>query len=253
MGALHEGHLSLVRAARAGADRVVVSIFVNPTQFGPREDYRRYPRPRARDRLLLQRAGVHLLWEPRVDDLYPQPDRTRVRVQELDRFMEGAARPGHFEGVATVVLKLLNVVGPDVLWLGQKDAQQARILEQMCRDLHLTVRIRRGPTVREADGLACSSRNVYLKPEERAQAPGLSRGLAAALRALRGGERSAAGLKAAVRQVWRAYPRLREEYIEVADADSLVPVSRVQGRVMIAVAARLGKTRLIDNLEWEPR
>src|SRR6185503_1597003 len=147
----------LVRRARAGADRVVASIFVNPLQFGPGEDYRAYPRPAARDRLLLAREGVDLLWKPRVQDLYPEPDLARVRVQGLGEVLEGAARPGHFEGVATVVLKLLHVVAPDEMWLGQKDAQQARVLEQMCRDLHLPVAVRRAPTVREADGLARSS------------------------------------------------------------------------------------------------
>ena len=252
MGAIHEGHVSLIRRARAGAQRVVASIFVNPLQFGPGEDYRAYPRPAARDRRLLAREGVDLLWKPRIEDLYPEPDHTRVRVLELERVLEGAARPGHFEGVATVVLKLLTVVGPDELWLGQKDAQQARILEQMCRDLHLPVAVRRGPTAREPDGLACSSRNAYLKSEDRAQAVALSRGLAAALAALRLGERSVARLKSAVRKAWRAYPRVIEDYVEIADARTLEPVRRVGGRVLVAVAARVGKARLIDNFEWEP-
>jgi len=253
MGAIHAGHVSLVRRARASADYVVASIFVNPLQFGPGEDYRNYPRPASRDRLILQRERVDLLWKPKVADLYPEPDRTRVRVQELDRKLEGASRPGHFEGVATVVLKLLNVVRPDVLWLGQKDAQQARLIEQMCRDLHLDVTVRRGPTVREPDGLAWSSRNRYLKAAERAQAVALARGLAAALHALQNGERSAARLKAAVRRVLSEYPKVKEDYVEVADAKSLEPLRRVRGRVLVAVAARVGRARLIDNLEWEAR
>jgi len=253
MGAIHEGHLSLVRAARRSADRVVASIFVNPLQFGPREDYRRYPRPLARDRTLLAAAGVDLLWEPAVTDLYPDGECTRVRVDGLDARMEGASRPGHFEGVVTVVAKLLAVVGPDVLWLGQKDAQQAHILERMCRDLMLPVRVRRGPTVREYDGLAMSSRNAYLSPPQRADAVALSRGLAEALRALRHGERSAAALRRAVRRVWREHPRVREDYVEVVDAVTLEPVRTVRGRVLVAVAARVGKTRLIDNFEWSPR
>lgn len=253
MGAIHQGHLSLVRLAQAKARRVVVSIFVNPLQFGPREDFRHYPRPIARDRACLSRAGVDLLWEPTIQDLYHPDDRTRVRVLELDRVLEGAARPGHFEGVATVVLKLLNVVAPDLLVLGQKDAQQARLLEQMIKDLRLPVRVMRGPTVREPDGLACSSRNLYLGRRDHAQALGLSRGLQAALKALRGGERSAARVKQAVRAVWRHYPRLSEDYVAVVDAEHLTRVTRVRGRVLVAVAARLGRVRLIDNLEWEPR
>lgn len=253
MGAIHEGHLSLVRAARRGADRVVASIFVNPLQFGPREDYARYPRPRARDRALLAAAGVDLLWEPAVDELYPAGECTRVRVTGMDERMEGAMRPGHFEGVVTVVAKLLSVVGPDVLWLGQKDAQQAHLLERMCRDLLMPVKVRRGPTVREYDGLAMSSRNAYLTRAQRADAVALSRGLAAALRALREGERSAATLRRIVRRVWRDHPLVREDYVEVVSAASLEPVRTVRERILVAVAARVGKTRLIDNFEWSPR
>jgi pantoate--beta-alanine ligase len=253
MGALHEGHLSLMRRARAVADRVVVSIFVNPLQFGPREDYRRYPRPLSRDRALLAADGVDLLWMPAVKDLYPADECTRVRVTGLGDVLEGAVRPGHFEGVATVVLKLLNAVGPDDLWLGQKDAQQARILEQLCHDALLPVKVHRGATVRERDGLACSSRNAYLDGDHRAQAVALSRGLCAAERALRDGERSTARLKAAVRRVWRAYPLVREEYVAVVDAGTLRPVKVVESRVLVAVAARVGPARLIDNFEWEPR
>jgi pantoate--beta-alanine ligase len=253
MGAIHAGHLSLVERARANADRVVVSIFVNPLQFGPGEDYRRYPRPLVRDRALLAAAGTDLLWTPDVRDLYPPDERTRVRVAGLADGLEGAARPGHFEGVTTVVLKLLNVVGPDDLWLGQKDAQQARLIEQLCRDVLLPVRVHRGPTVRERDGLACSSRNAYLDGDHRAQAVALSRGLRAAEQALRGGERSAARLKAEVRRVWRGYPLVREDYVAVVDADTLRPMRVVDRRVLVAVAARVGPARLIDNFEWEPR
>jgi pantoate--beta-alanine ligase len=253
MGAIHAGHLSLVERARANADRVVVSIFVNPLQFGPGEDYRRYPRPLVRDRALLAAAGTDLLWTPDVRDLYPPDERTRVRVAGLADGLEGAARPGHFEGVTTVVLKLLNAVGPDDLWLGQKDAQQARLIEQLCRDVLLPVRVHRGPTVRERDGLACSSRNAYLDGDHRAQAVALSRGLRAAEQALRGGERSAARLKAEVRRVWRGYPLVREDYVAVVDADTLRPMRVVDRRVLVAVAARVGPARLIDNFEWEPR
>ena len=253
MGAIHAGHLSLVARARRDADRVVASVFVNPLQFGPREDFRAYPRPWRRDRVLLAAAGVELLWEPRAGDLYPPGHRTRVRVGGLDAVLEGASRPGHFEGVATVVLKLLNVVTPDTLWLGQKDAQQAVLLERMVSDLDVPVRVRRAPTVREHDGLALSSRNAYLAPDERRQAVALWRGLSAARALLRTGERSAARVRAAVRRVWRDYPRVREDYVAVVDADRLEPVTRVRGRVLVAVAARVGRARLIDNLEWGAR
>lgn len=268
MGAIHAGHVSLVRRARAGVPgparprgsgrvggRVVASIFVNPLQFGPHEDLRRYPRPLRRDRALFAKAGVDLLWEPRAADLYPPGHRTRVRVGALGDVLEGASRPGHFDGVATVVLKLLNVVRPDVLWLGQKDAQQALLIERICRDLDVPVRVRRGPTVREPDGLACSSRNTYLKPDERAQAAALARGLAAARRALQAGERSAARLTRAIRQVWRGYPLVREDYVAVVDAGTLEALPTVPRgrRVLIAVAARVGRARLIDNFEWRTR
>lgn len=253
MGAIHVGHLSLVARARHHADRIVASVFVNPLQFGPREDYRGYPRPARRDRALLEAAGVDLLWEPRAGDLYPLGHRTRVLVLGMADVLEGASRPGHLVGVATVVLKLLDVVTPDTLWLGQKDAQQARLVEQMVGDLDVPVRVRRAPTVRERDGLACSSRNAYLTSEERRQAVALSRGLAAARARLRAGERSAARLCAAVRRVWRDYPRVREDYVAVVGARWLEPVSRVRGRVLVAVAARVGKARLIDNFEWGPK
>lgn len=252
MGGIHEGHLSLVRRARAVSDRVVASIFVNPLQFGPKEDFRRYPRPRLRDRALLRAAGVDLLWEPSVRDLYPEDHRTRVRVTEFDGLLEGIVRPGHFEGVATVVLKLLNVVTPDVLWMGQKDAQQAVIVERMVQDLLLPVVVRRGATVREPDGLAMSSRNAYLTKAQREDAVALSRGLASALRALRGGERDAAAVRRRVVAELKRHPGVATEYVSVVDAKTLVPVKRVRGRVLIAVAARVGKARLIDNLEWEP-
>jgi pantoate--beta-alanine ligase len=253
MGAIHAGHLSLVHRARKSADHVVASIFVNPLQFAPGEDFERYPRPLADDRRAFEEAGVELLWEPEVEDVYPPGDRTRVRVNALTERLEGDSRPGHFEGVTTVVLRLLNVVQPDVLWLGQKDAQQARVLEQMVRDLLLPVRVRRAPTVREPDGLALSSRNRYLKPEEREQAVALSRGLRAAAAKLEAGERSAERVAAAVRSEWRKLPDVREDYVAVVDAATLEPVRRVERKVLIAVAARIGRARLIDNLEWEPR
>lgn len=253
MGAIHAGHLSLVEHARRGADRVVTSIFVNPLQFGPREDFKRYPRPRARDHRLLKQAGVDLVWEPRVRDLYPATERTRVLVTGLGDVLEGASRAGHFEGVTTVVMKLLGVAEPDVLWLGQKDAQQAYILERMVADLLLPVRVRRGATVREPDGLALSSRNRYLNAMQRADACGIYVALQEVRRRLRAGERSAARLRATVRRVWKRFPLLREDYIAIVDTESLQPVKTVRTRVLVALAARVGRARLIDNLEWEPR
>ena len=255
MGAIHEGHLSLVRRARAAADRVVASIFVNPLQFGPGEDFARYPRPVRRDRALLAAAGVDLLWEPRSVELYPPGHRTRVSVRGLGDALEGAARPGHFEGVATVVLILLEVVAPHVLWLGQKDAQQAVLIERMARDLRLPVQVRRGPTVREPGGLAMSSRNAYLAPAERAEAAALWRGLAAARAALAAGERSAARVARAVRAVWRRHPLVQEDYVAIVDAQTLEPVKDVRRtrRLLVVVAARVGPSRLIDNFEWSVR
>jgi pantoate--beta-alanine ligase len=253
MGAIHEGHLSLARLARRAAGTVVASIFVNPLQFGPGEDYSRYPRPLRRDRSRFAGEGVDLLWEPRVEHVYPPGDRTRVRVAGLTEVLEGASRPGHFEGVTTVVMRLLHAVQPDVLWLGQKDAQQAIVIERMCADLLVPVEIRRGPTVREADGLALSSRNAYLSPRERQHAVALSQGLSSARVLLARGERSATRLAAAIRREWAGYPLVREEYVAVVDAATLEPVSRVRGRVLVAVAARVGPARLIDNFEWSPR
>ncbi len=253
MGALHEGHLSLVRLARRGAERVVVSIFVNPLQFGPHEDYRRYPRPAARDRALLAAEGVDLLWEPRVEDVYPAGDRTRVLVEGLSDVLEGASRPGHYTGVCTVVTRLLNAVQPDALWLGQKDAQQALILERMCLDLLLPVRILIAPTVREEDGLARSSRNAYLSHAERQQAVALSQGLAAAWILMKEGERNAARLAAAIRREWDGYPLVREDYIAIVHPDTLEPLKSVRGPALVAVAASVGPARLIDNFPWRPR
>ena len=250
MGAIHAGHQSLVRRASAEADRVVTSIFVNPLQFGPGEDYRRYPRSPAQDRQLLARGGADLLWTPEAEQMVPAGFRTHVRVEGLSEVLEGASRPGHFEGVTTIVIQLLNVVQPDVLWLGQKDAQQVRVIEQMVADLKMPVKVRRAPTVREPDGLALSSRNAYLGPEERRQAVALSRGLATARALLRQGERSSARLVAAIRWVWREFPLVQEDYVAVVDARTLEKVGEVRRRVLIAVAARVGRARLIDNLEW---
>ncbi len=253
MGALHDGHLSLVKLARKNAERVVASIFVNPLQFGPSEDYTRYPRPAARDRAMLAGEGVDLLWEPDVKDIYPPGDLTRVNVEGLSNVLEGASRPGHYTGVCTVVARLLNAVQPDHLWLGQKDAQQALILERMAADLLMPVRIYRGPTVREDDGLARSSRNAYLSHAERQQAVALSQGLAAAWILLKEGERSAARLAAAIRREWDGYPLVREDYIAIVDPVTLTPLKTVRAEALVAVAAHVGPARLIDNFPWRGR
>jgi pantoate--beta-alanine ligase len=248
MGALHEGHLSLVRDARRRSGFVVVSVFVNPTQFGPGEDLERYPRDLARDVSLLA-ADADAVFAPEPGDMYPPGDETRVRVGPLAEPLCGRFRPGHFEGVATVVTKLLCAVGPCTAVFGQKDYQQLAILRRVVADLLLPVEVVGHPIVREADGLAMSSRNAYLSAEERSRALGLSRGLAEATRLFSGGERSAAALREAVlRHVRPAATSI--DYVEVAHADTLVAWKdgeRMEDRAVVAIACRVGTTRLIDN------
>ena len=250
MGALHEGHLSLVRLAARDADRVMVSLFVNPLQFGPQEDLGSYPRDTRRDLGLLAGEPVDAVYLPTGETMYPEGFAARVTVSGLDSRLEGAARPGHFVGVCTVVLKLLNAVEPDVLWLGQKDAQQCAVLERLVRDLDLPVRVKRGPTVREPDGLAMSSRNAYLNPEERAQAPALFQALRLAQAAARSGERDPGALRALVSGHLAGAPLARLEYVEVVDARTLEPLARVAGDVLVALACRIGPARLIDNVRF---
>lgn len=249
MGAFHEGHLRLLRRARRLGDRVVVSIFVNPTQFGPGEDYRRYPRNTARDLRLARAEGADLCFTPPVEAMYPPGGGTEIHVTALESLWEGASRPGHFAGVALVVTKLLHITEPDVLILGQKDAQQAVVLQTLIRDLDLPVRVVREPTAREPDGLARSSRNVYLSPDDRRAAPVLWRALLAARAVVASGERSAARVRARLRKTLAAEPRVHLDYAAVVDAVTLREVRTLRGRILIAVAARLGTTRLIDNLE----
>jgi pantoate--beta-alanine ligase len=250
MGALHEGHLSLVRRAKAGADRVVASVFVNPLQFGPSEDFARYPRDAALDFARLVDAGVDAIYAPTPAAMYPEGFAARATVPGLDQVLEGASRPGHFTGVCTVVLKLVHAVAPDVLWLGQKDAQQCVVLEHLLRDLDLPVVVRRAPTVREPDGLALSSRNAYLSPEERAQAPLLAHALFAARDEVLAGERDARRIRERiVRAVDRA-PLVRLDYAEVVEARTLRRLDRLEGEVLIVLAARVGRTRLIDNVQF---
>jgi pantoate--beta-alanine ligase len=248
MGALHAGHASLLRRARRAGDRVVLSIFVNPLQFGPHEDYRAYPRDERRDLALARRAGADLVYIPDAAAMYPDGFRTSVAVEGLADRMCGALRPGHFTGVATVVLKLLHQVEPDALLLGQKDAQQAILIGRMMRDLDVPVRLLVCPTVREPDGLAMSSRNAYLAPAERAQAPAIYAALRAGVAALRAGERSAVAIRRAIRARLARAPLLRPEYVVLVDLRDLLPHDRVPLDVLIAVAARLGRARLIDNV-----
>ena len=246
MGAFHDGHLALMRAARAEADVVVVSLFVNPAQFGPSEDLAAYPRDFERDRALAHAEGVDLLFAPDVSEVYPDGFDTKVVVGAITETLEGEARPGHFDGVATVVTKLFNMVGPDVAWFGQKDAQQALRIRKLVRDLNIPVRVAIAPTVREPDGLAMSSRNAYLGDDERPRAVALSRALAAAEREVAAGRLDAAAVLAAARAELDA-AGVEPEYLELRSADDLSPAERVNGNTLLAVAARVGRARLIDN------
>jgi pantoate--beta-alanine ligase len=248
MGALHEGHASLIRQARAATGCVVVSIFVNPAQFGPHEDLARYPRPLEADLALCEACGIDLAFVPSVEAIYPPGFRTFVEVTALQDVLEGASRPGHFRGVATVVLKLFNLVQPDVAWFGQKDAQQVRIIQQMVRDLEVPVEIRVGPTVREEDGLALSSRNQYLDAAARARAPVLARALEEARARIGAGERDAESLRQLMAGRIAATPGAALDYAAVVDADSLEPVRTLKGAVLLLLGVRFGPTRLIDNV-----
>jgi pantoate--beta-alanine ligase len=249
MGALHVGHASLFRAAREETGHVVASVFVNPTQFGPAEDLDRYPRTPEEDLAVCSREGVDLVFCPPVKVMYPSGYRTFVEVEGLPDTLCGASRPGHFRGVATVVLKLLHIVGPDVAYFGQKDAQQLRIIRQMVRDLDVPVRVRACPIVREADGLAVSSRNRHLDPDQRRHAPVLFRTLEAVRRRIQAGERDAARLRREMVDCMRESPGAVLDYAEIVDADTLQPVERLRGEILVALAVKFGPTRLIDNLQ----
>ena len=248
MGYLHEGHLSLVRAARERADRVMVTLFVNPTQFGPKEDLAKYPRDFERDRALCEAAGVDALFAPEASDMYPPGHATRVEVSgPLTTGLCGASRPGHFSGVATVVTKLFTLCEPDVAVFGQKDAQQAAVIRRFTADLNLPVEIVVAPIVREADGLAMSSRNVYLSPEERAQATVLKRALDRASAAYARGERDAESLLGLIRDILSTAPLCRLDYAACVDDATLEPLTRIERPALLALAAFFGTTRLIDN------
>ncbi|MEI2765140.1 MAG: pantoate--beta-alanine ligase [Dermatophilaceae bacterium] len=255
MGYLHEGHLSLVRQAKAECGAVAVSIFVNPLQFAPTEDLASYPRDLERDLALLREVGCDLVWTPGPDEVYPPGFATSVDVRGgVTDVLEGAARPGHFRGVATVVAVLLNAVGADRAYFGQKDAQQCVVVRRMVADLAMPVQVVVGATVREADGLAMSSRNTYLTPEQRAQAPALYRALCAVAQRYAAGERDADALRTAARQVLASAPLGELAYVSVADPTSLAEVVQVDPAVgaVVSTAVRFGRTRLIDNVVLPP-
>src|SRR5882762_2423494 len=253
MGALHEGHLSLIRRARVDCSRVYASIFLNPTQFGPNEDLSRYPKTFESDVEKLTAAGVEVLFAPEINEIYPPGFRTYVNVEGLSERLEGRSRPGHFRGVATVVLKLFEIVQPQFAYFGRKDAQQVRILQQMATDLNLNVEIVVCPIVREPDGLALSSRNTYLNSEERRAATILHRALEAASQQAKTGVRDAAQLQQILHRVLSEEKLSRVDYAEIVDAETFEPVTVIGARpVYVLLAVHLGKTRLIDNLLIEP-
>lgn len=248
MGYLHEGHISLFKAAKSGNTKAVVSIFVNPTQFGPAEDLSTYPRDLEGDLNKCEMASVDAVFIPEARDMYPDGYSTYVDVSGVTAVMEGARRPGHFRGVTTVVAKLFNTVMPDRAYFGQKDYQQTVVVRRMAQDLNMSTEIVVLPTVREPDGLAMSSRNAYLSPRERAAALTIYRALSSARNLYDAGERNTNALKSKVRDVAEAEPLVELEYAEVADAGTLAPLGEIDGKAVLAVAARVGNTRLIDNV-----
>jgi len=247
MGYLHEGHLSLIRRAKEECDRVAVSIFVNPTQFGANEDLSKYPRDLERDLNLIDPLGVDLVWNPTPEVMYPPGYQTWVEVESLTHPLEGSMRPGHFKGVTTIVAKLFNGVQPHKAYFGQKDAQQAAVIRRMVRDLNFPIEMVVCPTVREADGLAMSSRNKYLERDDRQAATVLFRALSAANSAYENGERDAGRLRALMKEVLAAEPRATPQYVSCADYDTLEELDVVSGKSLLSMAVLIGKTRLIDN------
>lgn len=248
MGYLHEGHLSLVRECVEKADRTVVSVFVNPTQFGPDEDFRQYPRDLERDSEILEKEGVDYLFSPDTGQVYPQGFKTYVEVNDLQDKLCGRSRIGHFRGVCTVILKLFNILDPDLAFFGQKDAQQAIILKKMAQDLDLDVKIEVLPIVREEDGLALSSRNGYLNPEQRRAALSLSRSLREVQQMIDKGERNTTLLKQKMQGIINSESLARIDYIEIVDMENLDPLPRIERGALIAIAVYIGKVRLIDNV-----
>ncbi|MFA5115156.1 MAG: pantoate--beta-alanine ligase [Candidatus Omnitrophota bacterium] len=248
MGALHNGHLSLLRRARRDNDRVVISVFVNPTQFGPGEDFNKYPRDLSGDAAFCRKAGADVVFYPGARQMYPSDYKTYVEVWDLSNVLCGNFRPGHFRGVATVLTKLFNIVQPDSAYFGQKDAQQAVIARRMARDLNMPLRIEVMPTVRDKDGLAMSSRNNYLSPQERKRALVLSLALKEAERLISRGRRYSSGIIADLKAFIRRTPGIRVQYLEIVDPDTLRPLVKIKDKVLVVLAVHIGKTRLIDNI-----
>jgi len=248
MGALHAGHVSLIQAAAERCGFVVVSLFVNPTQFGPGEDFEKYPRPFDQDLAICEEHGVDAVFAPSRTEMYPRDNLTWVTVEKVSKPLCGRSRPGHFRGVATVCAKLFNIVGADMAFFGQKDAQQVAVIQRMVADLNMPLEIVVCPTVREPDGLAMSSRNQYLGPQERIDATVIYRSLQRSAELIRQGETDAARIADQMRDVLRQAPALRVEYVNIVDAESLDDLRQVKGKVLVAVAGRLGSTRLIDNI-----
>ena len=248
MGYLHEGHLSLIRRAKKECDLTVLSIFVNPTQFGPAEDYKKYPRALGRDKAIARRLGVDVIFFPAADKMYPPGFSSYVNVEWLSTVLCGRSRPGHFRGVATVVTKLFNIVQPDVAYFGWKDAQQAVIIRRFVKDLNMAVKVRVLPIIRERDGLALSSRNKYLSGRERKDALVLYAALQEARRRMMAGEGSAKRIISAMKRMIEQKKGVKIDYISVVDAERLTEIKKISGKVLIALAVRIGKTRLIDNI-----
>ena len=247
MGCLHDGHLSLIRKARRDADCVVVSIFVNPTQFGPNEDLKKYPRDIKRDLGLLRASGVDIVFTPGIKSLYPDKFSTYVDVEDLTNGLCGASRPGHFRGVTTIVVKLFNIIKPDIAYFGQKDAQQAILIKKMVHDLNMDIKIKIIPIVREKDGLAMSSRNKYLSSQERKKALSLNRSLESAKDLYKKGERDSYKIIKKMQGMIPQNNGTKIDYIDVVDIEDLKPVKRISGKTLVALAVKVGKTRLIDN------
>jgi pantoate--beta-alanine ligase len=249
MGYLHHGHLSLARQAKKDNDIAVMSVFVNPIQFGQKEDFKKYPRDMKRDAALAADAGIDIIFYPSSKVMYPQDYQTYVEVIELSKHLCGKSRPGHFKGVATVVIKLFNIVKPDIAYFGQKDAQQAAVIEKMVSDLNMDVEIKVMPIVREPDGLAMSSRNRYLSPTQRKDALVLKNALQKAVSMIISDEKNPEAVKLCMREIINSVPSSKIEYISIIDAASLRDIKEIKGNILIALAVRIGKTRLIDNVK----
>jgi pantoate--beta-alanine ligase len=252
MGYLHQGHLSLIHQAKKDCDVSIVSIFVNPTQFGPEEDYKNYPRNLKRDLKLAAGVGVDIVFVPQSEDIYPRNYRTYVNVEKLTDGLCGASRPGHFRGVTTIVTKLFNLVKPNIAYFGRKDAQQARVIEKMAEDLNLDIKIKVMPIVREKDGLALSSRNVYLNKEERKDALVLYEALKLAKKMILSGQGNSKKIILAMKKLIKNVKRAKVDYVSIVDIENLEKVATIKNRVLVALAVWIGKTRLIDNMRISP-